>query len=181
MVKDREARRAAAHGVAKSRTWLSDWTTSVNMVFGWRRLFHTKLTYTRNRYTKKKKKTSFSFKQCCGSKEKSVLWLSTVFPFLLLSLSHPVSLRFLWSWPISLGNDFSLSPSPTTSHILLTIYIQDKIQYLSYASDCQDWSNLIIFSFFMLDINYLRTGTESSHVSVAFSTECTALGIEYSL
>ena len=61
MVKDREARRAAAHGVAKSRTWLSDLTTSVNMVFGWRRLFHTKLTYTRNRYTKKKKKKILLF------------------------------------------------------------------------------------------------------------------------
>ena len=28
MVKDREARRAAVHGVTKSRTWLSDWTTT---------------------------------------------------------------------------------------------------------------------------------------------------------
>ena len=28
MVKDREAWRAAFHGVAKSRTWLSDWTTT---------------------------------------------------------------------------------------------------------------------------------------------------------
>ena len=26
LVKDREAWRAAVHGVAKSRTWLSDWT-----------------------------------------------------------------------------------------------------------------------------------------------------------
>ena len=26
LVMDREARHAAAHGVAKSRTWLSDWT-----------------------------------------------------------------------------------------------------------------------------------------------------------
>ena len=26
LVLDREARRAAIHGVAKSRTWLSDWT-----------------------------------------------------------------------------------------------------------------------------------------------------------
>ena len=28
MVKDREGWRAAVHGVAKSRTWLSDWTTT---------------------------------------------------------------------------------------------------------------------------------------------------------
>ena len=28
LVKDRKAWRAAVHGVAKSRTWLSDWTTS---------------------------------------------------------------------------------------------------------------------------------------------------------
>ena len=27
MVKDREAWRAAVHGVTKRRTWLSDWTT----------------------------------------------------------------------------------------------------------------------------------------------------------
>ena len=55
MVKDREARRAEAHGVAKSRTWLNGWTTCVNMVFGWSRLFHSKMTYTRNRYAKKKR------------------------------------------------------------------------------------------------------------------------------
>ena len=29
MVKDREAWRAAVHGVAKSQTWLSDWTTTL--------------------------------------------------------------------------------------------------------------------------------------------------------
>ena len=28
MVKDREACQAAVHGVAKSQTWLSDWTTT---------------------------------------------------------------------------------------------------------------------------------------------------------
>ena len=28
VVKDREAWRAAVHGVAKSRTWLGDWTTA---------------------------------------------------------------------------------------------------------------------------------------------------------
>ena len=30
MVKDREALRAAVHGVAKNRTWMSDWTTTMN-------------------------------------------------------------------------------------------------------------------------------------------------------
>ena len=30
MVKDREAWHAAAHGVAKRRTWLSDWTAKNN-------------------------------------------------------------------------------------------------------------------------------------------------------
>ena len=30
MVKDREAWRAMVHGVAKSRTWLSDWTTRIS-------------------------------------------------------------------------------------------------------------------------------------------------------
>ena len=30
MVKDREAWHAALHGVAKSRTWLSDWTTAIS-------------------------------------------------------------------------------------------------------------------------------------------------------
>ena len=29
IVRDREARRAAVHGVAKSRTWLTDWTTTM--------------------------------------------------------------------------------------------------------------------------------------------------------
>ena len=33
MVKDREAWRAAAHGVAKSRTWLSDWTITYPLLF----------------------------------------------------------------------------------------------------------------------------------------------------
>ena len=28
MVKDREARHAAVHGLEKSQTWLSDWTTT---------------------------------------------------------------------------------------------------------------------------------------------------------
>ena len=31
LVKDREASRAVVHGVAKSRTWLSDWTTIKTM------------------------------------------------------------------------------------------------------------------------------------------------------
>ena len=30
MVKDREAWHAAVHAVAKSRTWLSDWTVTIN-------------------------------------------------------------------------------------------------------------------------------------------------------
>ena len=30
MVKDREAWRAAVHGIAKSQTWLCDWTTTTN-------------------------------------------------------------------------------------------------------------------------------------------------------
>ena len=34
MVKDREAWRAAVHGVAKSRTWLSDWTTTATTLVG---------------------------------------------------------------------------------------------------------------------------------------------------
>ena len=33
MVKDREAWRAAVHGVSKSRTWLSDWTTTTSCLF----------------------------------------------------------------------------------------------------------------------------------------------------
>ena len=33
MVMNREAWRAAIHGVAKSRTWLSDWTTELNCDF----------------------------------------------------------------------------------------------------------------------------------------------------
>ena len=32
-VKDREAWRAAVHGVAKSRTWLSDWTELMDSIF----------------------------------------------------------------------------------------------------------------------------------------------------
>ena len=37
IVKDREAWRAAVHGIAKSRTWLSDWTTTnINMSRHWR-------------------------------------------------------------------------------------------------------------------------------------------------
>ena len=37
-VKDREAWHAAVHGVAKSRTWLSDWTAATNIV-AWISLF----------------------------------------------------------------------------------------------------------------------------------------------
>ena len=33
LVKDREAWRAAVHGVAKRWTWLSDWTTTVKVHF----------------------------------------------------------------------------------------------------------------------------------------------------
>ena len=37
IVKDREAWRAAVHGIAKSQTWLSDWTTTnINMSRHWR-------------------------------------------------------------------------------------------------------------------------------------------------
>ena len=43
MVKVREVWRAAVHGVAKSRTWLSDWTTTWGQekvsVLGWRIIF----------------------------------------------------------------------------------------------------------------------------------------------
>ena len=35
LVMDREAWHAAVHGVAKSRTWLSDWTTT-RLLYGWR-------------------------------------------------------------------------------------------------------------------------------------------------
>ena len=34
IVKDREAWRAAVHGVTKSQTWLSDWTTTTNADLG---------------------------------------------------------------------------------------------------------------------------------------------------
>ena len=33
MVKDREAQHAAVHGLTKSRTWLSDWTTKITFKF----------------------------------------------------------------------------------------------------------------------------------------------------
>ena len=32
LVKDREARHDAVYGVAKSQTWLSDWTTTINII-----------------------------------------------------------------------------------------------------------------------------------------------------
>ena len=35
MVKDREAHHAAVHGVAKSRTWLSNWTTTTICMYIW--------------------------------------------------------------------------------------------------------------------------------------------------
>ena len=35
LVMDQEAWRAAVHGVAKSRTWLSDWTTTLRMPAPW--------------------------------------------------------------------------------------------------------------------------------------------------
>ena len=35
MVKDREDWRAAVHGVAKSRTWLRDWTTTTKIQYDW--------------------------------------------------------------------------------------------------------------------------------------------------
>ena len=34
IVKDREAWRAAVHGIAKSRTWLSNWTTKKVSIAG---------------------------------------------------------------------------------------------------------------------------------------------------
>lgn len=37
-VKDREARHAAAHGVCKSRTWLSNWTTTKDIIYSCRSL-----------------------------------------------------------------------------------------------------------------------------------------------
>lgn len=45
----------------------------------------------------------------------------------------------------------------------------------------EDWLNLILFPFFMLDRNYLRAETESPHLSVAFSTEHTGMNIYYAL
>ena len=39
LVMDREAWRAAIHGVAKSRTWLSDWT-ELNLLSAWKYAFH---------------------------------------------------------------------------------------------------------------------------------------------
>ena len=40
LVKDREACRAAAHGVAKSQTWLSDWTELIDVVIKQYGQFH---------------------------------------------------------------------------------------------------------------------------------------------
>ena len=35
MVRDREACHAAVHGVAKSQTWLANWTTTTNILLGY--------------------------------------------------------------------------------------------------------------------------------------------------
>ena len=40
VVKDREAWRAAVHGVAKSQTQLSDWTTKTNVKWSWDNITH---------------------------------------------------------------------------------------------------------------------------------------------
>ena len=40
MVKDREAWRAEAHGVAKSQTWLSNWTTNASSIFSFLQYLH---------------------------------------------------------------------------------------------------------------------------------------------
>ena len=40
MVKDREAWCAEAHGVAKSQTWLSDWTTNASSIFSFLQNLH---------------------------------------------------------------------------------------------------------------------------------------------
>ena len=49
-VMDREARRAAVHGVTKSQTWLSDWT-ELDWLFYWQKVRNWKITLlTRNQW-----------------------------------------------------------------------------------------------------------------------------------
>ena len=55
MVKDKEARHAAVHGVTKSWTWLSDWTTAITIDVQERFFFLSKFSNHLGKYLDKKK------------------------------------------------------------------------------------------------------------------------------
>lgn len=140
---------------------LSLFIITVNIVFRWQRLYHQILP---------KERVLFLLSNVVKAK-KICLWLPSTCSFISLIFLHHAPSKLA----ASLGYEFFLSPSPTAFCVSLMTYIQNKIQYLPCTyQTVKDWLNLIIFSFSMLDINYLRTGTESSHLSVTFNTEHTA-------
>ena len=91
MVKDREAWCAAVHGVVKSQTWLSNWTT-------------TTCDENKSKYNK-----SLDFCRKCQKK-------GTFF----LCINHDVTFIILWCFDIKNLAGWRVTPPPTVSHFLQT-------------------------------------------------------------
>ena len=111
VVKDTEAWRAAVHGVAKSRTWLSNWTTTKRIFLNSNMNLHS--SFTIHSYSK----YSFSYLKFHPSSILYVLLIPLMKNILLSTLCLP---ELIWE-AYSLGI--------TTSHYISPLSYRDKCSF----------------------------------------------------